>query len=75
MTGLSYRQKGRRTSPPYVAIWSSALIVTIILGILFVTKVVGTWVVLIPGGLAMGLGLLRYRMETEQKKRNSDDRD
>lgn len=59
-------------TPLEVGIWISALIVTIILGILFVTKVVGTWVVLIPGGLAMGVGLMRYRAETEQKKRNAD---
>jgi heme/copper-type cytochrome/quinol oxidase subunit 3 len=58
-----------------VAIWSSALIITIILGILFVTKVVGTWVVLIQCGLAMGVGLLHYRVETAQKKGNADDHD
>jgi heme/copper-type cytochrome/quinol oxidase subunit 3 len=58
-----------------LAIWSSALIVTIILGVLFVTKVVGTWVILIQSGLAIGVGLWRYRVETEQKKRNADDKD
>jgi sugar phosphate permease len=73
MIGLSHRQRGRWISPLYVAIWFSAVIFTIILGILFVTKVVGNWVVLIPGVLAMGMGLWRYRVETEQKKRSADD--
>jgi hypothetical protein len=48
----------RRLTPLEVKIWISALIVTIILGILFITKVVGTWVVLTPGVLAMGVGLM-----------------
>jgi hypothetical protein len=66
--------QSRRLTPLEVRIWISALIVTIVLGILFITKVVGTWVVLIPGVLAMAVGLMRYRAETEQKKRNADDR-
>jgi Flp pilus assembly protein TadB len=74
MIKVGYLQS-RRLTPLEVGIWFSALIVAIILGILFVTKVVGTWVVLIPCGLAMGVGLMRYRAETEQKKRNADDRD
>jgi hypothetical protein len=58
-----------------VTIWSSALIITIILGILLVTQVVGTWVILIQIGLAMGVSLLHYRVEIEQKKENAGDRD
>jgi hypothetical protein len=58
-----------------VAIWSSALIITIILGILLVTQVVGTWVILIQIGLAMGVSLLHFRVEIEQKKREADDHD
>ena len=54
-----------------MAIWSSAMILAIILGILFITKVVGTWTVLIPGGLAIGVGWLRWRMETQQKQRDA----
>jgi hypothetical protein len=65
--------QSRRLTPLEVGIWISALIVAIILGILFITKVVGTWVVFITAGLAMGVGLMRYRAETEQKKRDADD--
>jgi hypothetical protein len=65
--------QSRGLTPLEVRVCISALIVTIILGILFFTKVVGTWVVLIQGGLAMAVSLMRYRAETEQKKRNADD--
>jgi hypothetical protein len=67
--------KSRWWTSREVAIWLSALILTIILGIMFVTKVVGTWVVLIQGGLAMGVGLMRYRSEAAQEKRNAAARD
>ena len=65
--------QNRGFTPPEVRICLAALIVTIILGILFVTKVVGTWVVLIQCGLAIGVSLMRYRAEIEQKKRNAED--
>ena len=69
---IGYLQS-KRLTPLEVAIWISALIITIILGVLFVTKVVGTWAVLIPGGLAMGLGLMRYRAETAQREKRKTD--
>lgn len=56
-----------------VAIWLSALIITVTLGVLVVTDAVGSWVVVVPGAMGMIVGLWRYRAETEQKKRNPED--
>jgi hypothetical protein len=56
-------------------IWLTALIVTIILGVLVVTDAVGSWAALVPGAMGVVVGLWRYRVETERKKRNADDHD
>jgi hypothetical protein len=58
-----------------VAIWLSALIVTIILGILVVVKVVGPWALLIGSAITMIVCLLGYRAESERAKRSADDHD
>ena len=50
----------------------SALIVTITLGILVVTKVIGSWALIIMSAIAAVVGLLRYRSEAAQKKRDAD---
>jgi hypothetical protein len=42
-------------------------------GILLVTQVVGHWVLPVGGVIAAALGVMRYRAETEQKKRSADD--
>lgn len=62
-----------RWTPLEVAIWLLALIVTISLGVLFVTDTVGSWAVVVPGAMGVIVGLWRYRVEAEQKKRNADD--
>jgi hypothetical protein len=56
-----------------VAIWLFALAFIAISGILVVTHVAGLWVLPVGGGIAAALGLMRYRAETEQAKRNADD--
>lgn len=58
-----------------VALWLIALAFTITSGILVVTKGVGHWMLPVGGGIAAAVGLMRYRAETEQKKRNADDHD
>jgi uncharacterized membrane protein len=42
-------------------IWLLALIVAIILGVLIVTNVLGSWALLVAPFLALGVGLMRYR--------------
>jgi Flp pilus assembly protein TadB len=58
-----------------VAIWLFALVAMITIGILFVTKVVGSWALLVGSGIVVAVALLRYRAETERAKRNADDHD
>jgi uncharacterized membrane protein len=67
--------QSRRWTSPQVAIWLSALIVTITLGILVVTNVVGPWVLLIQIGITVVVSLLAYRAQTERANRNADDHD
>lgn len=57
-----------------VAIWLFALAFVIIGGILLVTEVVGHWVLPVGGVIVLALGVMRYRAEAEQKRRNADDR-
>jgi Flp pilus assembly protein TadB len=63
-----------RWTPLEVAIWLSALIITITLGVLVVTDAVGSWAVVVPGAMGVIVGLWRFRVETERKKRNPEDR-
>lgn len=56
-----------------VGVWLFALAFMITSGILLVTQVVGHWVLPVGGMIAAALGLMRYRAETEQEKRNADD--
>jgi Flp pilus assembly protein TadB len=57
-----------------VAIWLFALVLVVIGGILLVTEVVGHWVLPIGGVIVLALGLMRYRAEAAQKRRNAGDR-
>lgn len=65
----------RRWTPFEVAIWLSALLFAIITGILYLTGVVGSLALMILGVIAAIVGLMRYRAEAEQEKRNADDHD
>jgi len=56
------------------AIWIVALVFAITSGILLATQVVGRWVLPVGGVIVLALGLMRYRAETEQKRRSADDR-
>jgi len=55
-----------------VAIWLFTVAFMITSGILLITDQVGHWVILAGGLIAAGLGLMRYRSEAAQKKRNAD---
>lgn len=72
MIKTGYQKSGRWT-PREIAVWLSALIVTIIVGILFATGLVGSWVLLVQSVMVITLGLLRYRVETKGDKRSADD--
>jgi hypothetical protein len=61
----------RRWTRREIAIWLSALIVTLTLGVLAATDVVGAWVLVVQSVLVGIVGLLRYRAEIEEKKRGS----
>lgn len=65
--------QSRRWTPLEVGICLSALIVTITLVVLVATDVVGSWALLVACAIAAAVSLMRYRAETEQKKRNADD--
>lgn len=56
-----------------VGVWLFALAFMITGGILVVTQVVGHWILPVGGLVAAALGVMRYRAETEQKKRNADE--
>ncbi len=58
-----------------VAIWLFLLAFMITSGILLVTQKAGHWMLLVGGVIAAALGFMRYRAETEQKRRNADDKD
>lgn len=58
-----------------VAIWLFALAFMITSGILLVIQVVGHWVLPVGGGIAVAVGLMRYRADTERAKRNARDHD
>jgi Flp pilus assembly protein TadB len=70
---FGYLQR-RGLTPLEVKICLSALIVTITLVVLVATDVVGSWALLVACAIAMAVSLMRYRAETEQKKRNADDK-
>lgn len=55
-----------------VAIWLFELAFMVTSGILLVTQKVGHWVLPVGGVIAASLGLMRYRSEAAQKKRNAD---
>jgi hypothetical protein len=59
-------------TPLEVRICLSGLIVTITLVILVATDVLESWALLVACGIAMAVSLMRYRAETEQKKRASE---
>lgn len=73
MIKFNYLQS-RGWTPLEVRIWLSALIVTITLVVLVATDLVGPWALLVASAIVMGFGLMRYRAETKQAKRNADDR-
>jgi fatty acid desaturase len=49
-----------------VLIWLSALILAVILGVLIVTNVLGSWALLVAPFLASGVGLMRFRAEKQR---------
>jgi Flp pilus assembly protein TadB len=60
-------------TPLEVAIWLSALIITIILGVLVVTDAVGSWAVVVPGAMGVTGALWRFRVEAERKRQSPED--
>jgi predicted anti-sigma-YlaC factor YlaD len=60
-------------TPLEIAIWLSALAVTIILGIMVVTEAIGSWAGIVPGAMGVLLALWRYRVEAERKKQTPED--
>jgi Flp pilus assembly protein TadB len=69
---VNYFQRKRWTTPE-VRIWFSALIVTIALVFLVATNLVGSWALIVACVIVAAVGLMRYRTETEQRKRDADD--
>lgn len=49
-----------------VAIWLSALLVAVILDVLFVVDVLGSWVLLVAPVLTFGLVSMRYRAQARR---------
>jgi hypothetical protein len=47
-----------------VVIWLSAMIVAVVLGVLFITKVLGSWVLLVAPTLSLGVVFMRYRADS-----------
>jgi hypothetical protein len=64
---------GGRWTPLEVAIWLSALIITITLGVLLFTDAVGSWVAVVPGAMGVGVALWRYRVEAQRKEQIPED--
>jgi membrane protein implicated in regulation of membrane protease activity len=64
----------KRWSAFEVGIWFSAAIITITLVSLVATNVAGSWALIVACAIVAAVGLMRYRAETEQKKRNASDR-
>jgi hypothetical protein len=71
MPGFLQKQRWTRLE---VAIWLFGFAFIVISGILLVTQTVGDWVLPVGGVIAAALGMLRYRADAEQRKRNADDR-
>jgi Flp pilus assembly protein TadB len=65
--------QSRGWTPLEVRIFLAALIVTITLVVLVATAVMGSWALLVACAIAGAVSLMRYRAETEQKRRNADD--
>lgn len=63
--------KGRGWTRLEVAIWLFALAVVIVSDILLVAEVVGHWVLFLGGAILLALGVMRYRADAEQKRRNT----
>ena len=61
----------RGWTPIEVALW----LFTLVLVILSVTKVVGSWALLVGIVISTVVALLRYRAEREQRMRNAGNRD
>lgn len=70
MIKLNHRW-GPRWTRLEVALWLSALVFTLTLGFLAAINVIGAWALIVQSVLVGIVGLLRYRAETEQKKRDS----
>lgn len=70
---FNYFQRKRWTALE-VGIWFSALIVTIALVVLVATDVVGSWALIVACAIVAPVGLMRYRAEAEQKRRNTEDK-
>jgi Flp pilus assembly protein TadB len=65
--------QSRGWTPLEVRIWLLALVAVITLATLVATGVVGSWALLVACAIAAAFGLMRYRTEAEQKRRNADD--
>lgn len=64
---------GKEWTPLEIAIWLSALVVTLVLGVLMATDAIGSWVVIVPGAMGVIMALWRYRVEAERKKQTPED--
>ena len=56
-----------------LTMWLFALAFSIIGGISVFTGGVGRWALPVGSGFTLALGLMRYRVELEQKKRHAGD--
>lgn len=59
--------EGRRWTHREVILGILALIIVIVSGILVVIDVVGPWILVIPGPIAILVALMRYRAEAEAR--------
>ena len=60
---------GQRWTRREVLIWMAAMIVAVILGVLSVTNVLGSWVLLVAPILTFGVVLMRYRANVRVPRR------
>jgi hypothetical protein len=63
---MSIQFNGQPWTRREVVIWLLALIVAVVLGVLFITNVLGSWALLIAPFLGLGVGSMRYRAEARQ---------
>jgi len=61
--------RGQRWTRGELAVCLSALVIAIVLGILHLANLVGSWVLILLGLMTTAVGLMRYPAETRGKGR------